>query len=129
MYSESIAVAAATLVVNKRVRAEAAELRAYANALRVKFRRHRFFYVSGGSEPNDGDHVRVLLRDFCTAEEPPKSYVGYSRGSACQACGRTIKPGDVEYDLVTPAATLRLDGPCYGVFIDVQSTTPGAATP
>jgi len=128
MYLEAIAVANQTLAVNKRLRADAAELRADARALLVKFRRHRFLHVSGGSDADDGDQVRALLRDFCTGDAPPKSYVGFSRGSACQACGGTINPGDIEYDLVTASATLRLDGRCYAVLIDVESTTPGAAT-
>ena len=127
MYSEAIAVANQTLAANKRLRADAAELRADARALLIKFRR-RFLRVSGGSDADDGDQVRALLRDFCTADAPPKSYVGFSRGSACQACGGTINPGDIEYDLVTASATLRLDGRCYAVLIDVESTTPGAAT-
>jgi hypothetical protein len=43
--------------------------------------------------------------------------------SVCQACGNTIKAGEIEYDLVTPAATLRLDGRWYAIFLYMQSTT------
>jgi hypothetical protein len=129
VYSELIAKVDATLADNMRVRIEAAESRVWLRTLLIKYRSHRFFYVSGGSDANDGDRVRVLLRDFCAADGPPKSFVGYSKGSVCQACGVTIKAGDLEYDLVTSTGELRLDATCYAIFIDMQPTTTGATAP
>ena len=78
MYTEAICEADETLAANKLVRAETAELRASTIALLIKYRHHRFFYVSGGSDAGNDDAVRRLLRDFLSGPERPKSFAGSS---------------------------------------------------
>ena len=87
MYSELIEVADRTLAQNQRVRAHADELRVRTNTLILTYRVHRFRPISGASDAGEDDRVRRLLRECFAGTQKPKSYVGYSRGSVCQACG------------------------------------------
>lgn len=119
MYSTLIAEGDETLAASKRLRAHAAEARADANALRLRYRRHRFFYVSGGSDAIEESRIRELLRAFCARAEDMKTFVGFSRGSVCQACGNIIKPSAVEYDVVAGKAVLRLDLACYRIASEI----------
>jgi hypothetical protein len=65
--------------------------------------------------------ARVTEHQSRTSDTVAASFVR----RACSA----IRPGDLEYDVVTTTAELRLDALCYAVFTDVQGTTPGAAAP
>jgi hypothetical protein len=77
---------------------------------------------------SDADRVRRLLRDFCALIEPPKSFVGFSRGSVCQACGNVIEPREIEYDVVARRSEMRLDADCYKVFVE-ESSAVGHGSP
>ena len=92
------------LAANRRVRAQSERLRAETTALVFTYRLHRFPRLSGASDTSDADLVRRLLRDFCAVIEPPKSFVGFSRGSVCQACGNVIKPSEIEYNVAASAS-------------------------
>ena len=118
MYATVIERADKTMARNERLRAQAAHLVGDARALMTKYRAHRFPRFSGASDITQNDYVRVLLRGFVSRVGQPRSFVGYSRGSTCQACGNAIKPGDVEYDVVAGATELRLDEICYKVFLE-----------
>jgi len=127
--AEQIEVANQTFATNRSVRARAGALRTETSALLLTYRAYRFARIAGGSDVSDNDRVRRFLHDFCSGDGQSKSYAGYSRGSVCQACGSAIRPGDLEYDVVTTTAELRLDALCYAVFMEVQRTMPGAAAP
>ena len=102
-----------------RVRERAAALQRAVRASLLTFRSHRFRPIFGASDAvEDNNRVRQFLRDCCSGNEPPKSYVGHSRGSVCQACGNVIKANDIEYDVATGTSELRLDAECYVFLID-----------
>ena len=42
-----------------------------------------------------------------------KTYVGLSRGAACESCASHIFVGDVKYNVVGEGGELRLDAACY----------------
>ena len=133
MYTTVIERADRTMARNERLRARAAHLVGDTRALLAKYRAHRFPRFSGASDITENNHVRVLLRAFVSRNGRPRSFVGYSRGSTCQACGNAIKPGDVEYDVVAGATELRLDEVCYKVFleesrVDIERLPRDAAT-
>jgi hypothetical protein len=79
--------------------------------------------MRGASDTETKDHAR-RLRDSCAVVEPPKLFVGDSRGSARQACGNVIKPGEREYDIVAGMLELRLDQACYKLFLANETLTP-----
>ena len=118
MYSDVIELADEAFARNRRVRAHSEHLRAQTTALLFTYRLHRFPKMRGASDTGGEDCVRRLLRDFCAVIEPPKSFVGFSRGAACQACGNAIKAGEREYDVVAGTSELRLDEPCYKFFLE-----------
>lgn len=120
MHQEAIESANATLAASKRLRAEAVGLRAQSYALHLRYRSHPCPPLSGGSDASDDDRVRRLLDDFCSGETP-RTFVGLSRGSVCQACGSPIKPKELEYDIVTSASSLRLDAACHKVFLESRT--------
>jgi hypothetical protein len=61
-------------------------------------------HISGGSDAPENDRVRRLLHDLCSGDGRAKSYVGYSRGSVCQACGSAINRATSKYEVVTITA-------------------------
>ena len=105
---------------SRRLRAEAVELRAQSYALHLRHRARRCPPLSGGSDAGDHDRVKRLLHDFCS-DETPKTFAGLSRGSVCQACGSPMKPGELEYEIVTSASSLRLDTACHNLFIESRT--------
>ena len=125
-FADLIEVADYTLAVNRCVRAQSDTLRDEVGALFFTYRSHRFPQVSGASDTHVEGRVRRLLRDFCAVVEPPKSYVGFSRGSVCQACGNVIRLGEKEYDVVSGTSEMRLDDDCYKVFIEESCTVEQA---
>ena len=127
MYSELIALADCTLAVNRRLRVEAAALRADANALMMRYRGHWFIHLSGGSDTSPDETARQILRDFLSSGQTLKSFVGPSRGSVCKACGTTIKPGEIEYDVAGETSEIRLDGACHRLFIEESADRPSTA--
>ena len=129
MYSALIELADETLAANRRVRAHSEHLRAQTTALLFTYRLHRFSPIFGASDAGDDGHARRLLRDFCAVVEPPKSYAGLSRGSVCQACGKTIDPGDLEYDIAATESEIRLDADCYRVFSEELRAASEAGAP
>jgi len=64
MYSEELVVGEETLAENRRVRAEAATLRARTKVLLLDYRRHRFFHVSGGSDAAASRHILIVDDDL-----------------------------------------------------------------
>lgn len=124
MYSESITLAEETLTTNEKVRAHAVLLVADAKVLMVTYRRHRFTQLAGGTDTSD-DRVPAILRRFCSGADRPRSFVGYSRGGVCDACGNGIKTQEIEYDVVSSASSLRLDEACYKVFMQVLEPDHG----
>jgi hypothetical protein len=118
MYSDEIAIADEILSANKRLRERVVELHANTVALMLRYRRHRFPQFTGASDTNDEQRVRERLSDLVTKSTRPRSYVGYSRGSVCQACGNDIKVNDLEYDVVGDMSEIRLDAGCYERLID-----------
>src|SRR5437763_427643 len=129
MYSELIEVAGRTLAQNQRVRAHADELRVRTNTLILTYRVHRFRPISGASDAGEDDRVRRLLRECFAGTQKPKSYVGYSRGSVCQACGGVIKPAEIEYDVADGTAELRLDAACYALFSEAWGDRAASDAP
>ena len=118
MYSDAIAIADEILSANERLREQFGELHANTVALLLRYRRHCFPRFTGASDTDDGQRVRELLRDLVTRSGRPRSYVVYSRGSICQACGNDIKVNDLEYDVVIDLSEIRLDTGCYERFIE-----------
>jgi len=118
MDGDEIAIADEILSANTRLRQRVGELRANTVALMLRYRRHRFPQFAGASDNNDEPRVRELLRDLATRSVRPQSYVGYSRGSVCQACGNDIKVNDLEYDVVGNMCEVRLDAGCYERLIE-----------
>ena len=116
--SDLMEVAEHTFSVNFQLRARSHKLRDDLNALLFTYRLHRFPHLAGASDTRTDDSVRQLLRDFLSRIEPSKSFVGFSRGGVCQACGDTIKYGAIEYDVVAGTSELRLDADCYKVFLE-----------
>jgi hypothetical protein len=117
-YSDEIAIADEVLSAKKRLRERVGELHANTVAVMLRYRRHRFLRFTGASDTNDEQRVRELLRDLATRSGRPRSYVGYSRGSVCKACGNAIKVNDLEYDVVGDMSEIRLDAGCYERLID-----------
>jgi hypothetical protein len=111
-----------------RVRERAVALQRDVRESLLAFRSHRFRPIFGASDVGEDPRVSRLLSEFCSGNEPPKSYVGQSRGSVCQVCGKTIKAEDLEYDVVAGPSELRLDAACYASFIDTFAREPRAAT-
>lgn len=127
MLQQAIESADAILAASRRLRAEAVELRveaverrAQSYALQLRHWSDPCPHLSGGSDASESERVRRLLDEFC-AGDTPKTFVGLSSGSVCQACGSPIKPKELEYDIVTSASSLRLDGACHKVFIDSRT--------
>lgn len=118
-HSIAIEQADRTLTTSRRLRADAAELRAHAKVLLRRFRRLRGLQLAGGSDAADAAHpdTHQVLRDFCAGVEQPKCFVGYRRGDVCQVCGSPIRAGQLEYDLVTSVSSLRVDERCYWTFM------------
>ena len=116
MYAQLIETGERTLTTSRMLCAQAEGLRATTRAVLLRYRAHRLGRLSGSSDA----HVRDVLREFCSGMDQPKSYVGYSRGSRCEACGKGIELQEIEYDVVTPAGALRLDATCYGLFLEAS---------
>jgi hypothetical protein len=116
--SELIEVGNLTLAASRRICAQSDKLRDETNALSLTYRQHRFPQLVGGTDITDDYQVRRLLHDFCAGVGRPKSFVGLSRGSVCQACDNIIKPGALEYDVVVGTSELRVDADCYTIFAE-----------
>jgi hypothetical protein len=119
------------LAQNRRARGKTAKLAQEARALIVTFRSHRFRPISGADDPaDDGERIRRELRAFASFGRP-RTFVGQSRGSNCDACGRKIFIGEMEYDLVASnGKEIRLNSDCYLLLINELAAfeqTPNAA--
>lgn len=121
MYSQIIEMAE-SLDANQRVRAEAAQLRAAARALRL---RSRHFATPDLSETYDEERLRQLLCDVVSSTEAVIAWVENSRGSVCQACGSGIEPHELEFYVVAESPELRLDLACYSTLIDWRTENGG----
>jgi hypothetical protein len=72
---------------------------------------------AGGSDAEDDDRVRNLLRELAR-NGPLKLLGGYSPGGGvCQACGNRIKVGAIEYEVETTGSRLRIDAACYRLLV------------
>ena len=129
VYSHVIEAAEYAFAASRRLCAQSDKLRDELNALLCTYRMHRFPHLAGASDTRTEDSVRQLLRDFLSRIEPPKSFVGFSRGGVCQACGDAIKHGAIEYDVVAGTSELRLDNDCYKVFLDESRAVASADSP
>ena len=76
-----------------------------------------------------GTSPLYAMRECFAGTQKPKSYVGYSRGSVCQACGGVIKPAEIEYDVADGTAELRLDAACYALFSEAWGDRAASDAP
>src|SRR5262249_30379618 len=107
-----------TLTENKSAREIASELRAQAHWVRYRSRRWRS--IQGASDlDSEQQRIREVLRAFVSAG----CYGGFSRGSTCGACGKTIRRLDLEYDLVVGGVELRIDQACYRLLLEEQEAS------
>ena len=52
-------------------------------------------------------------------EEPGKTWAGRGTGTHCAACGKTIRPDEIEFEAeLSSGATLRLHRVCHDVWRD-----------
>jgi hypothetical protein len=117
MYGAQIELGHQTLIANRRVRAQAADLRAEARGLRrLRSTQRRLLQFAGGSGASGDDRVRSVLRDVAS-KQTPRLFASYSRGSVCQACGNVVNAGVLEYEAVTTESSLLLDAACYRILI------------
>ena len=106
-----------TLTESRRACDVSRRLRVEACALLVTYRAHRFRAIFGASDANRREGLRPRLATFA-AGGPVKTYVGPSRGAACDVCGERIFVGEIEYEVVAEGRELRLDAACYLILVD-----------
>jgi len=84
---------------------------------------HRLRPIAGadGATENEG-RIRRKVRAFASFGTP-KTFVGESRGATCDACGRKIFVGEVEYEAVANGLQMRLESACYLVLVDELETS------
>ena len=120
MYAALIDVGDDALGNNQCVRAEAAELRAEARALRLRsFVTACQRYPQAADVP-DVERIRRVLYDVVSHTVAIMTYAGYSRGSACHVCGYEINEDDVEFYIGAHTPELRLDAACYAGLLDLR---------
>jgi hypothetical protein len=72
------------------------------------------------------DVIRRKLHDGALPIDPPrdKIYAGYGSGAACDACGDSIQPAQIEYELIYPDEhrTFRLHLGCAVLWEAVRLT-------
>jgi hypothetical protein len=84
----------------------------------LRFRAHRFCPIAGADDlADDRERIRRGLHAFALFGTP-KTFVGLSRGATCEACGRQISGGEIEYELVADGHEMRLESNCYVLFVD-----------
>ena len=109
---------------NRRAREQTAKLVEEASALIATFRSHRFCLIAGADDGSDDlGRIRRKLRAFASSGTP-KTFVGESRGATCDACGRKILVGEVEYEVVANGLELRLESDCYLRLVDELQASP-----
>jgi hypothetical protein len=89
-----------------------------AHDLLLRFSPHRLQPISGAdSFAEEPERLRSALRAFASFGTP-KTFVGLSRGATCDACGRSILEGEIEYELVADGHEMRLESDCYLLLVD-----------
>jgi hypothetical protein len=70
--------------------------------------------------PSLGNLIRLKLNNGSLPAKPPRNkiYAGYGSGAVCDACGDSIQPSDVEYELNYPdeQRTFRLHLGCASLW-------------
>jgi hypothetical protein len=60
---------------------------------------------------------QMLEQGEMPCDEPDKTWAGRGTGTHCAACGETIQPSDIEYEVdLLPGATLRLHRDCHDIW-------------
>ena len=109
---------------SRRARGAATLRRQEALDLILRFSPQRVEPISGGDGFTEGtDPIRTVLRAFAMFGTP-KTFVGLGRGAICNACGRDILRGEIEYEVVANGHEMRLDSSCYLVLVDELATLP-----
>jgi hypothetical protein len=83
--------------------------------------------VRGGSTSERGEeHLRARVRCFVNRQELPRIQAGYnSVPKCCDACGRSIMRGSLEYDVAFATMTFVLDSDCFGIWQEEMSPPEG----
>jgi hypothetical protein len=77
--------------------------------------------------------VRIRLRHMLETgeipcEEPQKLWAGRGTGLHCVACGETIPPTELEYEIDLRSGTLRVHRVCHDLWLDeCESHRPHAS--
>lgn len=75
--------------------------------------------------------ARLLLRDvWFVGHERPRLFAGYARGDmCCRGCGKEIKAGALEYEIVGSASSLVLDAACARILMEEMRRQAGRESP
>lgn len=105
-----------------RVRATCLRHEAHLEILR--FSGDHLHLISGADDSDaEPQRIRSVLRAFALFGTP-KTFVGLSRGATCDACGRLIIGGEIEYELVADSHEMRLESSCYLLLVDELAASP-----
>src|SRR5262245_30044834 len=109
---------------NQRTREQTARLAQETRELILTSRPHRFHPIAGADYGTDDEgRIRRKLRAFATSGTP-KTFVGESRGATCDACGRKIFVGEIEYEVVANGLEMRMESDCYLLLVDELEKLP-----
>jgi hypothetical protein len=109
---------------SQQARVDATWRRQEAHDLILRFSPHRLQRISGADGfAEKPERIRSVLRAFASFGTP-KTFVGLSRGATCDACGRAIRSGEIEYELVADSHEMRLESGCYLLVEEELATLP-----